>query len=104
MFWDDCKPSDFVLDTNSVKKYFVVGLLRSGKTVARNKGHFRCKMCGDRLGSCDVAGWGFIWPEGSEHYIEKHNIWIKEFDELLIEYENRNKTAVKVSTLGADHV
>ncbi len=42
-----------------------------------------CRICGDRLGTRDFFGHGFVWPELADHYVLKHDVWTKECDEML---------------------
>jgi hypothetical protein len=42
-----------------------------------------CRMCEERLGTRDLFGNGFVWPEKAEHYVLVHGVWTRECDELL---------------------
>lgn len=42
-----------------------------------------CRICGERLGTRDFFGHGFVWPEKAEHYVLVHRVWTKECDDLL---------------------
>ena len=42
-----------------------------------------CRICGERLGTRDFFGHGFVWPEKADHYALVHRVWTKECDELL---------------------
>jgi hypothetical protein len=42
-----------------------------------------CRICGDRLGTRDLFGHGFVWPEKADHYVLVHKVWTKECDEML---------------------
>jgi hypothetical protein len=42
-----------------------------------------CRMCGERLGTRDFFGNGFVWPDKAEHYVLVHGVWTRECDELL---------------------
>lgn len=42
-----------------------------------------CRICGERLGTRDFFGRGFVWPEKAEHYILAHHVWTSGCDELL---------------------
>ncbi len=42
-----------------------------------------CRMCGQRLGTRDLFGYGFVWPERAEHYVLDHRVWTPECDEML---------------------
>lgn len=42
-----------------------------------------CRICGERLGTRDLFGHGFVWPEKAEHYVLRHKVWTKECDAML---------------------
>lgn len=42
-----------------------------------------CRICGERLGTRDLFGHGFVWPEKADHYVLVHKVWTKECDEML---------------------
>ena len=42
-----------------------------------------CRMCGDRLGTRDFFGHGFVWPEMADHYVLVHDVWTPGCDEML---------------------
>jgi hypothetical protein len=42
-----------------------------------------CRICNVELGSRDLHGHGFVWPEKAEHYILNHNVWTADCDALL---------------------
>jgi len=42
-----------------------------------------CRMCGQKLGTRDFFGYGFVWPELADHYVLVHKVWTPECDELL---------------------
>lgn len=46
-------------------------------------GWANCRICGAKLGTCDLFGYGFIWPEMAEHYILTHKVWTSDCDEML---------------------
>jgi hypothetical protein len=46
-------------------------------------GFAECRICGERLGTRDFFGHGFVWPEKADHYVLVHSVWTKECDELL---------------------
>lgn len=46
-------------------------------------GHADCRICGVKLGSKDLTGWGFMWPEQAEHYILEHDVWTPDCTRLL---------------------
>lgn len=43
-----------------------------------------CRMCKERLGTRDLFGYGFVWPEKADHYVLVHKVWTKECDEMLV--------------------
>ncbi len=52
-------------------------------TMARAGDPVACLVCGEELGTRDVRGYGFQWPEGSEHYVLRHDVWTPGCDRLL---------------------
>lgn len=46
-------------------------------------GYANCRICGEKLGTRDLFGYGFVWPEKADHYILNHKVWTKECDDLL---------------------
>lgn len=34
-----------------------------------------CRICGARLGTRDLVGYGLVWPERAEHYVLEHDVW-----------------------------
>lgn len=42
-----------------------------------------CRICGEKLGTRDLFGHGFVWPEKAEHYVLVHGVWTKECAEML---------------------
>ena len=42
-----------------------------------------CRICGERLGTRDFFGHGFVWPEKADHYVLVHDVWTPECSELL---------------------
>ena len=42
-----------------------------------------CRICGVQLGTQDLGRFGFVWPEGCEHYILAHDVWVPGLDFLL---------------------
>jgi len=43
-----------------------------------------CRICGEKLGTRDFFGYGFVWPEKADHYVIVHKVWTKECDEMLM--------------------
>ncbi len=48
--------------------------LKNGRIKDHYKGWSSCRFCGIENGSCDKTDNTYLWPEGFEHYIEKHNV------------------------------
>ena len=85
LFWsDDKKPSTYAGSLIPAdKKAQAIEVLGAGRQIAAYRGMAQCRICGEWLGSCDLTGHGFMWPEKAEHYIEAHNVWLPEIDALL---------------------
>lgn len=58
-------------------------------------GYAECRICHQRLGTRDMFGYGFIWPEKAEHYIDTHQVWTPGCAKLLIAV--RTKAATRTS-------
>jgi len=56
---------------------------KGGDVLMSYMGWADCRICGERLGTCDLFGNGFIWPEKAEHYVLRHDVWTKECSEML---------------------
>ncbi len=48
-----------------------------------------CRICKAPLGSRDLFGHGFVWPEKADHYVLNHNVWTPDCDELLMAVRRR---------------
>jgi len=96
LFWADIpghRPQDFVRsDVPEGVRDFLVHVLIEGESVASYKGSAKCRMCSATLGSDDLSAYGFIWPQGAEHYIMEHAVWTPEC-ELLIERATQLETS-----------
>ena len=57
--------------------------LQDGNVLMTYRGCAACRICGARLGSQDLFGHGFVWPQKAEHYVLMHDVWTKECDALL---------------------
>lgn len=86
-FWsEDNKPEDFIVHgIPALKRLALAGVLMGGEMIASYRGMARCRMpiCGAMLGSQDWATFGYMFPNGCEHYVLAHNVWVKGCDELL---------------------
>ena len=87
MFCSDAQdPNDFcrlVDSVSDVDRELVVDALKAGKTCRRRRARANCRVCGLQLGSTDLGGHGFQWPERCEHYIVDHGVWTPELDVFL---------------------
>lgn len=52
-----------------------------------------CRICGLQLGSRDLFGHGFMWPEKAEHYVIVHHVWTPECDEMLATLRHAKRRA-----------
>jgi hypothetical protein len=65
------------------KKMRAIEVLKAGVIAERYMGYARCRICDVRLGALDLTSHGFVWPQRAEHYIEAHNVWTPDLDDLL---------------------
>jgi hypothetical protein len=54
-------------------------------------GWANCRICGEKLGTRDMFGYGFVWPERAEHYLLSHNVWTTGCDRLLVAVRKAGK-------------
>jgi hypothetical protein len=85
LFWSPWKqPQDHRrTDIPAARRARVAAILRAGTYFEAWCGWATCRMCGAELGTQDLTGFGFIWPEKAEHYILEHDVWMPEMDRLL---------------------
>ena len=85
-FWEHAaglRPQDFVRrDVPRGKREQLAAVLRGGTRGLTYRGWAECRMCGAHLGSSDVHGLGFVWPELAEHYVLEHDVWTPGCDAL----------------------
>ena len=65
------------------KRQELARALQDGNVLMTYRGCAACRICGVRLGSQDLFGHGFVWPQKAEHYVLVHDVWTKECDEML---------------------
>lgn len=87
-FWSaELDPNDHVLDyiIPADKKRALVEVLESGTPSTSYRGFAMCRIrgCKQLLGTRDVVGHGFRWPDRCAHYVTEHNVWPPGADELL---------------------
>lgn len=91
MFWSDGLGGVRPQDRTSLAQYYatpadqclVVAALRAGRVLDSYLGWADCRICGARLGTRDLTGYGLVWPEKCEHYVEAHGVWTEGLDRLL---------------------
>jgi hypothetical protein len=85
MFWDEnINPKNFVkVDLSSDDKTEIIKFLSSGTAVNFAKGYARCRICDEPLSSSDSMKGKYIYPTKAEHYVDKHNVWLPEFNVIL---------------------
>ncbi len=86
LFWEHApgqRPQDFVRhDIPRGKREQLATVLKHGRRGLQYRGWAECRICGKHLGSADVHGLGFMWPEKAEHYILVHDVWTPDCDAL----------------------
>ena len=86
LFWSDQhRPQDYencVLNVPTKKIDRVVEALQSGESLSQMRGWANCRICDENLGSSDLGGHGFVWPELAEHYIVEHGVWTPDLNKL----------------------
>jgi hypothetical protein len=87
MFWSAShRPQSHVNGTARVTPgdmLTAIAVLRAGEVLERYLGYADCRICGQTLGTKDLTAFDFVWPEGAEHYIMVHGVWVPGMDELL---------------------
>lgn len=70
------RPQDHIrTDIPRADRELVAAALRGGERMQAWLGYANCRLCGVQLGTCDLGGYGFLWPEQAEHYILEHDVW-----------------------------
>ena len=86
LFWEDApgwRPQDFVRqDIGRVKREQLAHILANGNLGQSYKGFAECRLCKAALGSSDLSGLGFVWPQKAEHYVLEHDVWTPGRDAL----------------------
>lgn len=68
-------PKDFVNPYWDItERNAVVAYLRAGNKGPAFKGSAPCRLCPERLGSCDMYDDVYMWPQKTEHYLLKHGV------------------------------
>jgi hypothetical protein len=85
LYWSSSRrPQDFVrTDVSQQERARLASILANGKRVEAYMGFANCRICGIELGTQDLGGCGFVWPEKAEHYILAHGVWTPGCTELL---------------------
>lgn len=89
LFWQHVpgqRPQDFVRhDIPRGKREQLAAILQRGNLGESYSGSAECRICRGMLGSADVHGLGFTWPEKADHYVLKHDVWTPGCDALYTE-------------------
>ena len=79
LFWSISKgkrPQDHVRnDIPLADRRLVVEVLATGNRHMGYMGYASCRICSKLLGTSDMEGYGFIWPQEAEHYLLEHGVW-----------------------------
>lgn len=79
-FWsDEHKPQDYIVSgIPALKRLALAGVLMGGEMIASYRGLAICRMpkCKYMIGSQDWEAFGYKYPNGCEHYVLYHNIWV----------------------------
>ena len=65
------------------KRDAIVAWLKGGSHLCNYLGSSGCRCCGETLGCADMTHDGWIYPSLCWHYVEKHEVWIPQFDRIL---------------------
>lgn len=84
------QPMEFVrTDVPDLDRAALAKVLAAGKEGIGYMGYAECRICATRLGTRDLYGFGFMWPEKAEHYITEHSVWTPGCDKLLAVVRSR---------------
>lgn len=91
LFWSPIhRPQDFVRATPHPDRDELATILAKGNVCDAYMGWAECRICGERLGTRDFGGCGFLWPEKAEHYLLAHSVWTPGCDALLAAVRRRS--------------
>jgi len=68
----------------------VIEALKNGAVRSAYLGWANCRICGAGLGTKDLTGYGLVWPEKCEHYVEAHGVWTEGLERLLKAIKERS--------------
>lgn len=87
LFWDHLKTPQAYAGRSWFRRRpdveLVVSILAVGRPSEAYAGYAYCRICGIQLGSKDLGGFGFVWPEKAEHYVVEHEVWTPDIDRFL---------------------
>lgn len=81
-------PGDSVDESwDAAERAAVIKHLQAGKPCRGWRGLAQCRLCGERLGSCDMTDGLWVWPQKLEHYLLVHHVRLPvEFVEHVKEF------------------
>ena len=86
LFWsEEHKPQDYencVLNVEEDRVTRVVEALQGGESLSQMRGWANCRICDENLGSADLGGHGYVWPQLAEHYVMEHGVWTPALDDF----------------------
>jgi 8-oxo-dGTP pyrophosphatase MutT (NUDIX family) len=86
LFWSEKhRPQQYencVLNVSEDKVSRVVEALQGGESLSQYKGWATCRICEANLGTSDLGGNGYVWPELAEHYVMDHGVWTPALDKF----------------------
>jgi hypothetical protein len=77
LYWSESpggSPDEY-LGGEEEKRIWIAAALAQGTRGIGYMGYANCRICDTLLGSADMTGWGFVWPEKAEHYLLAHSVW-----------------------------
>jgi len=83
-FWNEKHKPQLFINKPHPQSHEIIKFLQGGKIKNRYKGFAECRICGERLGNSDRTDKGYVWPSQLEHYVSEHQLWLYEFDVILM--------------------
>jgi hypothetical protein len=74
--WPD--PQELTGERSPDDRGAVVAYLRRGTVFRHFSGRAECRICGDALGTQELTDGVWAWPDGLDHYVERHGVRLPE--------------------------